>query len=387
MHRIRILALLFLPLIGLSVFGVLLAQEGGGGPDAPVRHDLRDECREVLLTRKPGWALSGAWTSADQPQLLIVDPVYATILRYSATGESIGPIGEPLKSTLENLLPVVGKSSESDLIVETSDGLMVLDKNLRPSVNRTIISKGSGQWRIDGLWQWEPVGKGHKDIVAFTDIVARDSDENDLRNWKSAFVRFPLENPNALTVLHEVSLTGDDKTFFRSDYPFIASLGDTAYMLSTNNGLTLYKSEKGSAELKDISELLPDSIGVPRMPPFNARQDYYAPLMEELEKQAMPAGLFGWNDALYILSREPEGRGTRWMLISLDPRRKKPTGTIELPIRANHVTVVPGNKVWAFIEKGPVKSYGVQESSRMLLITSRLLEAPLRSTGMLCSSN
>lgn len=41
---------------------------------------------------------SGQWSAESSPRLLIVDNLYDPFLRYSDTGESMGQVGEPLKS-------------------------------------------------------------------------------------------------------------------------------------------------------------------------------------------------------------------------------------------------------------------------------------------------
>jgi hypothetical protein len=377
--RISILALL-IPLAGLFAYGVSQAQRDErvlASPDGP-----RRLCREVALTRKPGWVLSGGWTSDTPPQLLLVDALNETIFRYSSSGASLGPIGEPLKSTLQNLLPVTGRPRGSEFIVEISDGLMLLDRTLRPVGTKGVLAaSGRGLWSIGGLWQWEPVGE---DVVAFTDILARGSNRKEIANWKSAFVRFPLRNPGDLTILRTVPLTSEDKTLFRSGLPYLAALGDTAYVLSLNTRLSLSKHERGSSQLEDVSDLVPGPHDSPRLPEFWSSDDYVR-LMAAIEKESMPVGLYGWRNSLYILSRTPTGHGTRWFLTSIDPTRRNSSATVELPVRANHVTVIPGLQDWAFIEKGPVKGYGIQEISRALFIPSHLLQAPLKSDGMVCS--
>jgi hypothetical protein len=376
-RRIRqllgLLGLLFL-LTSLSVYGALFAQANARSL----------ACREVSLTRKPGWTFSGVWTSDNPPQLLIVDGLYQTVLRYSAEGESLGPIGEPLKSALYNLLPRMGSARGSDVILEVSDGFVVLDQNLRPSRSTSVPrAKAAGPWSLGAIWEWQPAGR---DIVAFVDVYPTGSDPTDIKQYKSAFVRFPLENPGELTVLGDtVDLHDNDKTFFRAGNPYIAVLGDTAYFLSSRNGLSLIKNEKGSSKLEDLSYLLPESIKGPSLPPYNARKDYYVELLETLEKHSAPVGLYGWNNSLYVLTRTPTSQGNRWELTSIDPTRQKTTSGVELDIRASEVTVVPGPQVWAFIEKGPAKGFHIQDISRLLTIPSQLLKAPLRSNGMMCS--
>jgi hypothetical protein len=379
---LRRLILLLLPLIGLSVYGASSAQTTN--PKGPLQSlgNKNTECPEVVLTLKPGWAHSGGFTQ-DGSQLLIVDSLYETILRYSGTGESLGPVGQPLKRTLEDLLPVSGKSRGDNFIVEISDGLMTLDKHLRPATTKRVRSSGGDKWNVGGLWQWEPVGKS--DVVAFVDLL-HGTDRMNLDNWKTGFVRFPLDNPRQAKVLATFKLTGTpNKGYFRSGYSYIASIGETAYVLSMNQGVALYKNEKGSDKLDDVSYLLPPSLHGPALPDWQQLNEY-VDMMKQIERESLPVGLFGWKDTLYLLYRsaQAQGKEARWDLYSIDPMGKRPFRSVGLPIRASHVTVIPGLKKWAFLEKGPVLDYGAQDNSRVLLIPTELLESPQRSGAILC---
>jgi hypothetical protein len=376
----RRLILALLSLIGLSVCGTSFAQTNDSTNALQSRDRVKAPCSEVALTLKPGWVHSGGFTPGGS--LLVVDSLYATIFRYSESGESLGSVGEPLKRTLQDLLPVSGKSRGDGFVVEVSDGLMPLDKRLRPAVTKRVLSSGGKEWNVGGLWQWEPVGKN--DVVAFVDLV-RGTDRRNLDNWRTGFVRFPLDNPGQVKVLALFDLNDTpNKGYFRSGYSYITSIGETAYMLSLNKGVTLYKNDND--KLEDISYLLPQSLHRPTLPDWRELSEY-VDMMKQIEREPSPVGLFGGRDALYLLYRSPlgQGKGAKWELYNIDPSRKRPTRRVDLPIRANHVTVIPGPKNWAFIEKGPVLDYGSQDNSRVLFIPTELLGSPQPISTVLCS--
>jgi hypothetical protein len=153
-----------------------------------------------------------------------------------------------------------------------------------------------------------------------------------------------------------------------------------------NNELKLYKHEKGKSQPESLSVLLPKDLGKPPvMPDWNYMKEF-TDMMAKIEQAAsVPVGLFGWKDSLYLLNRTRQGKQTHWVLYRIDPSGKLSTTQTDLPINANHVTVIPGPKTWAFIEKGPVLGYGAQDASRMLLIPSGLLDAPLRPGSKICN--
>jgi hypothetical protein len=112
----------------------------------------------------------------------------------------------------------------------------------------------------------------------------------------------------------------------------------------------------------------------PVLPSFTTRDDF-APVMRAVERSKMPTGLYGWGQFLYILTREPLKDGTtRWRLTRIDPRSDRIEGEVVVPSRANHLTVVPGPRAWAFIEKGPVKGFGRQDIPKILFVPSSRLE-------------
>lgn|GEM_PF-1962936 len=384
----RRLTSVVLLLIGLFVFGVSFAYTD---VSKSPRTRAESECREVAITPKPGWAHSGGFTQGGA-QLLLVDSLYATILHYSASGESLGPVGESLKTTLQDLLPVSGRPRGDGFVIEISDGLMTLDRSLRPTTTKRVassdghvVSSDGKEWSIGGLWQWEPVGT--RDVVAFVDLL-HGTDRWNLDNWKTGFVRFPFDNPKQGKVLAVFDLTGTpNKGYFRSGYSFITSIGETGYFLSMNKGIALYRSDRNSGAAVDVSYLLPPSLRGPALPDWQELSQYVE-MMKQIERESLPMGLFGGKDVLYLLYKSSlgEGKGTKWELYSIDPSGKRPTRRVELPIRANHVTVIPGPKNWAFLEKGPVLDYGAQDNSRLLFIPTKLLESPQPTGVMLCSN-
>jgi hypothetical protein len=342
------------------------------------------ECRDVQLARRPGWAISGGFT-ADGSQLRLVDSLYWTILRYGEAGESLGPIDDPIKKTVRSILPVTGKARGQDFILEGADGLLLMDKNLRPTATKRMPSDPKG-WTVTSLWEWQPVGRN--DIVGFADI-GHGIDPTAEGSSETAFVRFSLQDPGELHILgSRFPISGtQNKGYFRSTYTYITSLGEAAYYLSFNDGIKLYKQE-GVGAPEDKSVLLPRGLNKAPLPDWHSRTDLKN-MMKDIEGASMPVGLFGWRDSkrdwLFLLYRTPQGSDTRWIIYRIDPTGKLPVSSADLPIRANHVTVIPGPKEWAILEKGPVVKYGVQETSRILYVPSRLLMGSMHAGSSLCN--
>jgi hypothetical protein len=340
-------------------------------------HAQAERCREVSPSQMPVWTISGMWAPRGG-ELLLVDSYRSTLLRYSESGEALGAVGEPLHSALRAFQPVSGQRLGDGLVLEDGNRFQPLDARLKPLETQDLRAKSAGTLgAIDGLWQSQIVGN---DVVAFADINVAPS------RWNVAFIRFPVDNPGAFRILGKSLKTTDrERTiFFRTGYPGIAAIGDTAYILSLTGGTILYKNEAGSVELKS----LPDFPWKPSpdLTEFIAPADY-PKLMHSMEEATMPVGLYAQDRSLYLLSRKPAektGLPSSWSLTSIDTVTGRPTGTRELPFQANHVTVIPGPKTWAFVEKGPVEAYGVQGSSKIYLIPNDRLAAPLRGRGPIC---
>lgn len=349
--------------IAASVIGLALSE-------FVLSAQARPQCREVELTRKPGWTISGLWTTppakGGSSELLLVDALNYSVLRYSDLGESLGPVGDPLRSTLRHVLPVFGKSWRDGLILdENSEGFLILDSKLRPTTERSAVVKSvGGSLTLNGLWQWEPVGE---EIFGFGDVNGPSADE-----WHAAFVRFPIRDPRQFSVLKTVEMDDPERmTYFRTGYPNIAAIGSTAYILSMSQGTVLYKNEPASKEL----EVLPafPRQERPRWPVFDKRSDYVE-LMKSIEDTSAPVGLYSSGNSLFVLfhvAPRSAGSALHWVLRGVDPSTGGFIGRpVELPTKANHLTVIPGPKYWAFVEKGPVKAWAAQDASKVLLIPS-----------------
>jgi hypothetical protein len=282
---------------------------------------------------------------------------------------------------LQNFLPLAGQPSGTDLVLEgEGNRLIVLDKNDNPKTKKSLVpfafTKGSKE--IAGLHQWIPVGD---DIVAFADLHGPGPEA-----WEAALIRFPLVNPGSFKVLQNTSMapTDDERTFYRAGAPYIAAIGNTVYILRMSRTIGLFKNERNSSALVSLGAYptTQSPLNVPH--PLDSQK--FVDMMEAIEHSTMPVGLFAWENSLYVLQRSPRSpssSGTRWTMASVSPENGEITGVAELPIHADHVTVIPGPEKWAFLEKGPVEAFGLQDIPRVLFVPARFFKTPLH--GNLCN--
>jgi hypothetical protein len=352
-------------LILVAIAGVSVGQTRGLSPKPSGRR--KPGCEPRSLEFKPGWTSSAIWT-ADNSQLLVVDPLYRQILRYSEKGRALGPVPQGIGTALGSLPPEIILPDRSGFLLKLSDEQMIaLDWNYFPR-RRIDLKEQNGQ---DGT-----KAEGHFLLTTAGDDLVTLSDLHNVRTdtWSSAFIRFPMTAPNSFSALLFLPISSKARDLYRLNHPYLTSLGDTSYLVEMESAATLVKFPKGG-KAEPMRVRLPGGQ-LPTLPSFLTRNDY--PLvMKAVEQSAMPTGLYGWEGSLYLLSRAPlpHGGGTRWTLTKIDPLRERILWSASLPTRAHHLTVVPGARKWAFIEKGPVIAWGQQEIKSALFVPADRLRA------------
>jgi hypothetical protein len=334
-------------------------------PWPPGANDHPCEFREIAT--EPQWLSSAVW-AADGRELLVLDPVYRRILRFSDTGRLLGTV-QGIDSALANIPPYFMKTSPAGLLIELEDERMVaLDWTYtpRPRIDLRERVADDGR-RIESVFLWTQVGE---DLVALSDLYRAKDD-----SWSSSFVRVPLFARKNIASLFEVS--SEARKFYRLGHPYLTTLGDTAYLLSMGDTASLVRIPAKGENTQVLTVPVPGRQ-LPALPQFRTYADV-PPLMEAIERSTMPVGLYGWEGFLYVLSRAPSARGTLWTLTKIDPRLDRIVANSRLPTSANHLTVVPGAKKWALVEKGPVVSWGHQETRRVLLVPASQIRKSVRN--------
>jgi len=338
----------------------------------------RGSCRRVDLSIRPYWASSGAWTA--EGDLLIADATSKSILRYSEDGRALGTIPEKIGADLADFFPQMIRSTpQGNLFVELFHGrLAVFDKHyvLQSKSDINAKSKALGL-SVQGMYLWEPIGH---DLVTFSDIQG----PND-KDWHSGFVRFPADRPQDFSVLYTMQFKDPTHVFYQLGHPYITSLGNTAYALLMESKMVILKGMNGGLVPMAASAFPADQLTLaPQLPELEATDDL-PQVMRAVEASTMPTGLYGWENSLYLLWRRPEGNATKWFLTKIDAAREKVIGTVSIKsTSANHLTVVPGPRFWAFIEKGPAKGWGLQDVKSIFYVPSDDLRRTFKDGTDLC---
>lgn len=374
LHRLRIslalasaCPLLIIPLAGAQSRS---ADIGVAGADS--------DCLHSRISPSPGFVVSSAWDSSGNG-LLMVDSVFNKIVRYDLSGRIRRGLPEFISKPLHELQPRSAAAGDSSLVVKLNgDRFVRLDEYYNPREQLDLHRQAiNDDWQVTSAFQYAPA---NGDLITFSDIKGPGP-----RDWKSAFLRIPLDRPTEFQTLKEFHVDeANVRNFYKLENPYITSLGSTAYVVLMEEEVKLLRNTKGSGELEPTGIILPEQLRErPEIPYFSGAASY-ADTMIGVEKARMIAGLYGWSNSLYVLGREPGEEGTRWTLLQIDPEGGENAirSTAVLPTHTNHLLAVPGPKQWAFIEKGPVESFDRQEVRSAFFVPATMIQN-LRS-GALC---
>jgi len=339
----------------------------------------------VAFEVAPSWSASAAW-NADETALAVVDALHRQILVYDLDGSLVDAVAE-LRTRVETPVPLKRKvrfapatihSFSDGYLVENGKGhLLLLDAGFRLEQAIPIIGRtnAAGE-RIGSLNGWTLDGE---DLVGFSDLETGDG-------WRCGFIRVPVAEPDGFTVIDSLAIDDPARAFYLTGQAFFAGAGERCFILRmdppaivparTGGGKAFRRPQlKTAAAIEEFNH----QPALPKMDGYENPADVFAAL-----EATRPVGIYGQGDGLFALTRQATDGGTVWKLSRLDPADREAPQTFYLPTTANHLVVVPGEKHWALIEKGPVIDLGVQEIASMRLVPSEWLsgeKSPLSEPG------
>jgi tetratricopeptide (TPR) repeat protein len=332
--------------------------------DASLGPQMRDGFHRVVLHPQPAWLSSAIWLR--DSDLLLADSLRRQLLRYREDG------------VLEEVVPSVIPKGEGGYIrvqsspsgrVVAEDAFGHLGSNLTGSgrqVEFKLVGRRTAAGTLMSVFQWILVSE--REALAVANILRSDG------VWTSAIVRLPVAG-DRFEVIHPIGLQEPSSDLYRVGIPALAGVGGVSYFLAMEEDpIGLYEVRPGA---------LPRRLTAFRSPTRELRQELArrmslertADLFRLLEAESLPAGIFGHGGRLYLLARTVDKRLSTyvWSLSQLDPRDGRVLHAVTLPTMAPHLTASPGNRRWAFFEKGAVEGPGRQPVPSMLLVPTELL--------------
>lgn len=348
----------------LKIFAVALtlsalAARTGAVASAPIRG------QRIPLAEPPQWSSSGAW--ADQGQgLLLVDVLRDEVRRYDMEGRFVGALDEDYAryKDLEDPTLVQGAGGGS-VWIEYEDGhLFKLNNQLELESSLDITGVKGPQGRVVALFWWVPLG--NSELLAFGQIEEKGT-------VSGAVFRVPVADPAKFRILEKVAVDSPSHRFFLTGQSFLASVQGKPYYMIMDKTPYLARPDGGRLIPVRITKSGSEPLTRPELPE-RVNMDTTPLLFKTLETVAGPAGIYGWGNFLYVLMRTPEEQGLVWTLLKIDPKTNQVVWNRVIETTASHLVVVPGEKYWAFVEKGPVKGPGNQKVFSFLRVPAQVFE-------------
>ena len=154
---------------------------------------------------------------------------------------------------------------------------------------------------------------------------------------------------------------------YLNNFPcYVAALGDVGYILVLDEEPWVGRIRLGVDGVEELP-LFPEE--------FHSRPRLEAPLgwapprratafRQTLEASTMAAGLYAWNDRLYLLAKEvsmEKQDGPLWWLVEVDPTDGQELSRLLLPTNAPNLSVEPG-EIWTLKQSGPVEGIGAMHA-------------------------
>ncbi len=171
------------------------------------------------------------------------------------------------------------------------------------------------------------------------------------------------------------------------EYPFISHLPvrSLASAEGTNRAMYALRFAKapfiqvlGRQSMHRLSAFPESATPLPSLPVvdgWGAAPAFYA----AAEAAALPVGLYGQVDRLYLLARQLVDSVTVWDLHHIDPVADEIVGRTRLPTNAAHVSLLPGEKHWVLEESSSFADDIFRQPIRLLLLDAEAIRsgAPL----------
>jgi hypothetical protein len=320
---------------------------------------------QVELQERPYWTVTGTW-SPDGEELLLVDALRGEILRYDSQGRYQGMVPWEDKSANRYRPKAIFAHGGSYLLEYATGRFAELNTGFAKIREIEVLPRARNEsGEVIAIFQWVPVADH---LLAFVDLKGTDGEP------VSAIVRIPLEDPAAFAVIETMAVSDPRRQMFLLGLPWLSAGQDRGFYLVPQEHPTV--ASVGAAEaverrpVPSSDSALAGFTELPRLPadrgPKNA-----AKLFASLETARFASGLVAADGAVFVLLRQPGAAPpeSSWLLRRIDPGSGA-VSDLPLATRAPHLTIVPGPRQWALVEKGQVQGPGDQRVLGLTLIAT-----------------
>jgi hypothetical protein len=314
----------------------------------------------IWFSKRPTWAFSGVW--GPDNTLLLVDVLRNDVKVYSVDGAFQGTVAKQFRDEKfsKPMIIQAAPGLPGQFWLEDEDGRFVLldgRYRIRKVVDLGELAKGP-QGELRAVYQWVPTDS---EFFIFGDISKGDA-------GTSAFLRVPIDRPQQFQIIDQVGLEDPGRRFYLLGMPFLAAAQGSPYYLFM--GRQPYLTSPGWKRMSFTLGKGRPIIERPQLPEERGRLAARAIFGALEESTGLPSGLFGWKGSLYVLMRTQAA----WYLLKVDPKSGRSLWHWRIDSTAKHLTVIPGEEYWAFVEKGRVEEAGLQEIPSFLRVPAKSLD-------------
>ncbi|RMH25193.1 MAG: hypothetical protein D6692_11590, partial [Planctomycetota bacterium] len=267
-------------------------------------------CKRVELGIRGTWVNRAAW-DGEGARLVLPDVLQGSIYVRGEDGKALAEIRRPGQGILDLNRPSRVGLLDGALVVEEGDGHLVwLNEALEPYRGLRLDEVSfRGDLTIRTVFKMAFASDG--DIFVYGDASRSNG------AWLPGFFRIQLDPKPRLELLLPDTVDSRQREYFTSVYSYVATVGNRGYAMVMAD--PAYIVSAGD----DLKRLAAFPAGFRNPPALPDSHDVASMIvnMNAMERMAFAAGLYGWKDYLYVLTREPrEDGGTRWSLHRIDPR-------------------------------------------------------------------
>jgi hypothetical protein len=301
--------------------------------------------------------------------LFLLDNARRRLLEFSALGTSgtnAGVVSGELAKRLAMGAPRTIIASGNGFCIQTDENRFTLvGPQGRP---KDVVAAPSEHGIISKVYNFTVAGD---QVLALVDVQESEN------QWQRGFVVFPATRPEAFRWLVK-GISTEERTFFRLSFPFISTVGKSAYILRMETRPELFRYRKGADTLEPVDAFqgYTETHLLPELPKFRTPEDYEH-VMRVVERSTMPVGLYGWEGRAYLLERSWTGTRTDWSLLALDPEAPgSELRSIPIKVNAEHLFAVPGKKHWGLVTKAHPNGLLTQQVTGIRVFPSTALREP-----------
>lgn len=338
-------------LVVLALSTWALVTPGATVQELPSAHPGSSHQTVLSLDPKPKYVNSGAWAPGGH-QLLIVDQFNNQLKEISAdTGEVT--IQEMLDGNPTFIRPLPGF------------GYLISYSNPNRWELWSLALELKKAWECAecSISNWVPV---RDDLILGVGEV--NMGDEDGAQWVKGIFWVSPKGP-------ELAL-GLDSTLpmYMIGQPFLAVVDGRAYALLAE-GVTERGTPDRYVQIVEVPELGGSPRVLARLPEPAPRSHFMTmgdvrETFAQIGAQRMPAALLGWEGGLYLVNKDPLYGYTLWRM---NPSNGYMKFLERLETDAPFITVVPGDRQWAFLLKGAMEGFGQQDHRALQLIAAHRL--------------